>query len=99
MTTSHTPPFAHLLVPYDGSEPARAALCYALAIAHGDARITVVTVVDQTAVMAKTSAALAVYDWFARASCRCWSSRSADQRNVQRSTTARRSASFTGFAR
>lgn len=57
-----SPPFAHLLVPYDGSEPARAALSLALRLARGGAAISIVTIVDETAVMTQSAAAMAVYD-------------------------------------
>jgi nucleotide-binding universal stress UspA family protein len=48
------PPFPRLLVPYDGSDPARAALTFALAITTGDANITLINVVDETTVMAQS---------------------------------------------
>lgn len=55
------PSFSRLLVPYDGSEPARAALTLALRITRQGAAISIVTIVDETAVMAQ-SAEMAVYD-------------------------------------
>ena len=43
-------PFPLLLVPYDGSDPARAALTLALAIATGGASIALINIVAETVV-------------------------------------------------
>jgi nucleotide-binding universal stress UspA family protein len=56
------PPFSHLLVPYDGSEPARAALRLAIRIAAHGATISIATIVDETPVMAQSASAMAFYD-------------------------------------
>ena len=56
------PPFARLLVPYDGSDPARAALKIALALAARGANLTVMTVVDETAVISQSATTMIVYD-------------------------------------
>jgi nucleotide-binding universal stress UspA family protein len=61
MTTSAAP-FARLLVPYDGSEPARAALRWAIAVAKDGARITVVNVVDASGIIAQSSAPTVALD-------------------------------------
>jgi nucleotide-binding universal stress UspA family protein len=57
-----TPPFSHLLVPYDGSDPARAALKLAVALAAGGAKLTVATVVNEMAVIAQSATTMMVYD-------------------------------------
>jgi nucleotide-binding universal stress UspA family protein len=46
MPTSNAP-FSRVLVPYDGSEPAQAALRLALNLARGGATLTVLTIVDE----------------------------------------------------
>jgi len=51
-----------LLVPYDGSEPADAALACALAIAGPAGTLTVVTVVDETAVIAQSANTMLAFD-------------------------------------
>ncbi|MGA2393753.1 MAG: universal stress protein [Candidatus Lustribacter sp.] len=58
--TSATP-FARVLVPYDGSDPARAALKLAIAFGKRGAAIVIGTVVDEAAVIAEASSAVA-YD-------------------------------------
>jgi nucleotide-binding universal stress UspA family protein len=60
--TMPTGPFNSVLVPYDGSEPARAALAQALALLQPSARLIVVTVVNEAPVMAETAAGTVVYD-------------------------------------
>ena len=57
-----TPPFSHLLVPYDGSEPARAALKLATSLVTGGAKLTVATVVNEMAVIAQSATTMMVYD-------------------------------------
>ena len=61
MPTS-TPPFPRLLVPYDGSEPARAALTAAIGLAKRGAAVTIVTIVDETPVIAQTATTMIAYD-------------------------------------
>jgi nucleotide-binding universal stress UspA family protein len=61
MTTSAVP-FARLLVPYDGSEPARAALRLAIAVARDGVRITLVSVVDASGIIAQSSTAMVALD-------------------------------------
>jgi nucleotide-binding universal stress UspA family protein len=57
------PPFPRLLVPYDGSDPARAALKFAIAVAAGGATITLINIVDETTVMAQSvSASIVAFD-------------------------------------
>ena len=56
------PPFARLLVPYDGSDPARAALKLALALSADGAQLTVVTVVDETVVISQSATTMIAYD-------------------------------------
>jgi nucleotide-binding universal stress UspA family protein len=57
-----TLPFSHLLVPYDGSEPARAALRLAIEVARGGAAISVVTIVDETPLMAQSTTTMVAFD-------------------------------------
>jgi nucleotide-binding universal stress UspA family protein len=57
-----TPPFSHLLVPFDSSEPARAALRLAIAIARQGATLNVVTVVDERTLVAESTSSLAGFD-------------------------------------
>ncbi len=57
-----TGPFNSVLVPYDGSEPAQAALSQALVLLRPSARLVVVTVVNEVPVMAESGAAMVVYD-------------------------------------
>jgi nucleotide-binding universal stress UspA family protein len=57
------PPFPRLLVPYDGSDPAHAALKFAIAIAAGGATITLINIVDETTVMAQSvSTSIVAFD-------------------------------------
>jgi nucleotide-binding universal stress UspA family protein len=56
------PPFSRMLLPYDGSEPARAALQLAIAIAHLDVRLIITTVVDETALIADSANTMVAYD-------------------------------------
>jgi nucleotide-binding universal stress UspA family protein len=55
-------PFRSILVPYDGSEPARTALALALAIATPPATLTVLNVVDEAPVMAQSSTTVMAFD-------------------------------------
>jgi nucleotide-binding universal stress UspA family protein len=55
-------PFTSILVPYDGSEPARAALALALAIRAPDAKLTILTVVDEAPVMAQSTTTVMAFD-------------------------------------
>jgi nucleotide-binding universal stress UspA family protein len=54
--------FSHVLVPYDGSEPARAALTLAIALARRGAALAIVTIVDETPVMAQSATTLVAFD-------------------------------------
>jgi nucleotide-binding universal stress UspA family protein len=49
------PPFSRVLVPYDGSEPAKAALKLAIALAKGGASVFVTTVVDEIAAIEESA--------------------------------------------
>jgi nucleotide-binding universal stress UspA family protein len=55
----HALPFDRILVPYDGSEPARAALTYALAFGRVGSAIDVVNVVDEVGTLASPTVAMA----------------------------------------
>jgi nucleotide-binding universal stress UspA family protein len=55
-------PFATLLVPYDGSEPAQASLAHALALKEHIATFVVVTVVDETPVISQSATTVTAYD-------------------------------------
>ncbi len=57
-----TATFRSILVPYDGSEPAHGALALALALAHPDATITVLTVVDESPIIAQSATTVVAYD-------------------------------------
>ena len=60
MPTPHS--FSHVLVPYDGSDPARAALTLAIALVRRGAALTVVNIVDETPVMDQSATTVAVFD-------------------------------------
>jgi nucleotide-binding universal stress UspA family protein len=60
--TTPTGPFNSVLVPYDGSEPARAALTQALVLLQATARLIVLTVVNEAPVMAESGSAMVAYD-------------------------------------
>jgi nucleotide-binding universal stress UspA family protein len=60
--TSIEPPFAHVLVPYDGSEPARVALRAAIALGVLGAKLYLTTVVDETALIADSASTMTAYD-------------------------------------
>ena len=57
-----TPPFSHILVPYDGSDPARAALKAAIGLARANVRIALVSIVDETALIADATETMVAYD-------------------------------------
>jgi nucleotide-binding universal stress UspA family protein len=61
MTTS-AGPFTSVLVPYDGSEPSRAALALALTLLGPASRLIVVTVVNEAPIIAESATSVAVYD-------------------------------------
>jgi nucleotide-binding universal stress UspA family protein len=61
MPTS-TSPFSHLLVPYDGSKPARAALHLAIDFARLGAKLTIVTIVDETPLIAQSATTMIALD-------------------------------------
>jgi nucleotide-binding universal stress UspA family protein len=60
--TTLTGPFNSVLVPYDGSEPARAALAQALALLQPSARLIVVNVVDESPLISEAGATMTAYD-------------------------------------
>jgi nucleotide-binding universal stress UspA family protein len=55
-------PFSSILVPYDGSDPARAALELALVALRPGATLTVVTVIDESPVIAQSATTVMAYD-------------------------------------
>lgn len=57
-----TTPFGRVLVPYDGSEPADAALAFALALGRAGAAIDVVNVLDETQIVVQSSASVGAFD-------------------------------------
>jgi len=57
-----TPPFSRLLVPYDGSDPSRAALRLAIVLGRQGATLNVVTVVDERTIVAESTSSLAGFD-------------------------------------
>jgi nucleotide-binding universal stress UspA family protein len=56
------PPFATVLVPYDGSEPSQAALAHALALKAGATKIVVVSIVDETPIISQSATTVTAYD-------------------------------------
>ena len=60
--TETSRPFHSILVPYDGSEPARAALGLALAALAPGATLTLLTVVDEAPVIAQSATTVMAYD-------------------------------------
>jgi nucleotide-binding universal stress UspA family protein len=61
MATSNQP-FATVLVPYDGSEPAQAALAHALGLKDRVTTFVIVTVVDETPVISQSATTVTAYD-------------------------------------
>lgn len=59
---SASPPFSRMLVPYDGSDPARAALKLAIEIAQLDVPLVLVTIVDETALIADSASTMVAFD-------------------------------------
>jgi nucleotide-binding universal stress UspA family protein len=57
-----TAPFHSVLVPYDGSEPARSALAHALSLMQADTTLFVMTAVDETPVISESATAMVAYD-------------------------------------
>jgi nucleotide-binding universal stress UspA family protein len=55
-------PFACILVPYDGSEPAQSALTLALHIATATTKLVLVTIVDEAAVISQSATSVMAYD-------------------------------------
>jgi nucleotide-binding universal stress UspA family protein len=55
-------PFGSVLVPYDGSEPSRAALSHALALMQATSTLIVVTVVDDAAIISESAVSSSAYD-------------------------------------
>lgn len=55
-------PFTSILVPYDGSEPSKAALTLALSVLGPAGRLIVVTVVNEAPVIAESAVSVAAYD-------------------------------------
>jgi nucleotide-binding universal stress UspA family protein len=60
--TTLTPPFGCVLVPYDGSEPSKAALNLAIALLPSPSRLVVMTVVDESQVLAQATTTTMAYD-------------------------------------
>jgi nucleotide-binding universal stress UspA family protein len=60
--TPQESPFSRVLVPYDGSEPARAALRAAIAVGLMGAKLHLTTVVDETALIADSASTMTAYD-------------------------------------
>jgi nucleotide-binding universal stress UspA family protein len=60
--SEHTGPFTSVLVPYDGSDPAKTALSLALALASAGATLTILNVVDETPVMNASASSVMAYD-------------------------------------
>ncbi len=54
--------FSSVLVPYDGSEPSRAALSHALALTHAAGTLVVLTVVDDAAIISESAMSASAYD-------------------------------------
>jgi nucleotide-binding universal stress UspA family protein len=57
-----TTPFTRILLPYDASEPANAALTYGLALARTGAALDLVYVVDERPLIAQTATTVAAFD-------------------------------------
>jgi len=55
-------PFTSVLVPYDGSDPSKAALALALELLAPGAKLTVLTVVDEAPVIAQSATTVMAYD-------------------------------------
>jgi nucleotide-binding universal stress UspA family protein len=55
-------PFSRVLVPYDGSEPAQAALRLAITLAKAGASITIASVVDEQALVAQSATSVVAFD-------------------------------------
>jgi nucleotide-binding universal stress UspA family protein len=55
-------PFASVLVPYDGSEPSRAALSQALALLQPTSTLVILTVVDDSAIITESAISSSAYD-------------------------------------
>lgn len=62
MASGASAPFSRVFVPYDGSEPARAALKSALAIARHGVQLVIATVVDETALIVDSASTMVAYD-------------------------------------
>jgi nucleotide-binding universal stress UspA family protein len=56
------PPFTAILVPYDGSDPARAALELALAAMRPGTTLTLLTVIDESPIIAQSATTVMAYD-------------------------------------
>jgi nucleotide-binding universal stress UspA family protein len=57
-----TTPFTRILLPYDGSEPATAAMSYAIALARAGAALDLVYVVDERPLISSAAAGVSAYD-------------------------------------
>lgn len=57
-----TPPFSRVLVPYDGSEPAQAALRLAIGLGKRHAAVSVVTILDETPLVAQSTTSIVALD-------------------------------------
>jgi nucleotide-binding universal stress UspA family protein len=60
--TTPTAPFASVLVPYDGSDPARSALKHALELTAFGGKLCIITVVNDTPLVTESSLSLNAYD-------------------------------------
>ena len=57
-----TTPFTRILLPYDGSEPANAAMTYAIALSRAGAALDVVYVVDERPLIAESTTSVVAFD-------------------------------------
>ena len=57
-----TTPFTRILLPYDGSEPANAAMTYAIALGRSGAALDVVYVVDERPLIAQSATSVVAFD-------------------------------------
>lgn len=55
-------PFERVLVPYDGSEPADAALAFATALGRAGSALDILHVLDETEIVAQSSASIGAFD-------------------------------------
>jgi nucleotide-binding universal stress UspA family protein len=60
--TSIAAPFSRVLVPYDGSDPAKSALKHALTLVADGTELCILTVVDDTPIIAEAGMSVTAYD-------------------------------------